>query len=106
MTLKFYQVDSFTNHILGGNPAAVIPLTEWLSDDFLQAIAFENNLSETAYFIQQKDYFELRWFTSIKEVNLCSYGPGSDLFERRNYGLRLMGKRIAEIYFLPIAIQT
>ena len=49
MNLPVYQVDAFTSHVFGGNPAAVIPLEEWLDDELLQAIANENNLSETAY---------------------------------------------------------
>ncbi len=61
--LDIYQVDAFSQHPFGGNPAAVCPLTEWLSDEQLQDIAAENNLSETAYFVPRGDFYELRWFT-------------------------------------------
>src|SRR6185312_4811919 len=61
------------NKLFKGNPAAVCPLDEWLSDEVLQAIAAENNLSETAYFIPQGDGFELRWFTPKIEINLCGH---------------------------------
>jgi len=68
-----YQVDAFAEEVFEGNPAAVIPLTEWLPDDVLQSIAAENNLSETAYFIDQGDHYHLRWFTPAKEVRLCGH---------------------------------
>lgn len=68
-----YQVDAFTNNRFKGNPAAVVPLREWLSDELLQAIAAENNLSETAYFIKKDDQYHIRWFTPKFEVNLCGH---------------------------------
>ncbi len=71
MELRLYQVDAFTDRPFGGNPAAVCPLDQWLPDDLLQAIAAENNLSETAYFVRKGDVFELRWFTPAVEVDLC-----------------------------------
>ena len=49
MDIPFYQVDAFTDHAFGGNPAAVCPLDDWLADATMQAIALENNLSETAF---------------------------------------------------------
>ena len=73
MDLKIYQVDAFTNKLFGGNPAAVCPLKDWLSDELMQKIAAENNLSETAYYIPKGDEFELRWFTPKAEVNLCGH---------------------------------
>jgi PhzF family phenazine biosynthesis protein len=66
-------VDAFTSHIFGGNPAMVCPLNEWLPDETLQAIAMENNLSETAFFVKQGDGFHLRWFTPAVEVDLCGH---------------------------------
>ncbi len=60
MQLPIYQVDAFTTKLFGGNPAAVCPLEEWLPDDTLQAIAAENNLSETAYYVAQGDRYRLR----------------------------------------------
>lgn len=70
---KLYQVDAFTDQLFGGNPAAVVPLESWLSDDVLQAIALENNLSETAYFVPVEGGFHLRWFTPGMEVDLCGH---------------------------------
>jgi PhzF family phenazine biosynthesis protein len=69
-----YQVDAFTNRIFGGNPAAVIPLTEWLSDATMQNIASENNLSETVFFVPSTTSdFHIRWFTPTFEVRLCGH---------------------------------
>lgn len=73
MKLKIYQVDAFTSTLFKGNPAAVCPLEEWLPDDLLQAIALENNLSETAFFIPNGSAFDLRWFTPATEVDLCGH---------------------------------
>ncbi len=73
MELPIYQVDAFTSQVFGGNPAAVIPLEAWLADDVLQAIAAENNLSETAFFVPTAGQFELRWFTPTIEVDLCGH---------------------------------
>jgi PhzF family phenazine biosynthesis protein len=73
MEIPVYQVDAFTSHIFGGNPAMVCPLNEWLPDETLQAIAMENNLSETAFFVKQGDGFHLRWFTPAVEVDLCGH---------------------------------
>jgi len=71
--LDIYQVDAFSQHPFGGNPAAVCPLTEWLPDEQLQNIAAENNLSETAYFVPRGEHYELRWFTPQVEVDLCGH---------------------------------
>ncbi len=73
MRIPIYQVDVFTKHLFGGNPAAVCPLRAWLSDDVLQAIAQENNLSETAYFVPHGSAYHLRWFTPETEVDLCGH---------------------------------
>ena len=73
MNLRMFQVDAFTNHVFGGNPAAVCPLEAWLDDFLLQAIAEENNLSETAFLVAAGDAFELRWFTPAEEVDLCGH---------------------------------
>ncbi|MFN1834719.1 PhzF family phenazine biosynthesis protein [Balneola sp. MJW-20] len=73
MKLPIYQVDAFTDHRFGGNPAAVCPLEKWPSDKEMQNIAAENNLSETAFFKQTGDSFHLRWFTPSTEVELCGH---------------------------------
>lgn len=78
MRVPFYQVDAFTQAAFGGNPAAVMPLTEWLPDETLLAIAAENNLAETAFFVPQRngnggEDFHLRWFTPVVEMDLCGH---------------------------------
>ena len=73
MKLPFYQVDAFTNRVFGGNPAGVCPLDHWLDYDVMQAIAAENNLAETAFFVAGPDRFHLRWFTPTTEVDLCGH---------------------------------
>lgn len=73
MKIKQYQVDAFATRVFEGNPAAVCPLESWLDDGVLQAIAEENNLSETAFFCPTEKGFELRWFTPVREVDLCGH---------------------------------
>lgn len=88
MTLKIYQLDAFTDQVFGGNPAAVIPLTEWLSDELMQKIALENNLAETAFYIPMGDKFHLRWFTPTLEVDLCGHATlatAYTIFHYENY---------------------
>lgn len=73
MKLPIYQVDAFTSRLFAGNPAAIVPLDEWLEDARLQAIATENNLSETAFFVPAGGRYQLRWFTPAVEVDLCGH---------------------------------
>ena len=74
MRIPLYQIDAFSSRLFGGNPAAVCLLDEWLDDATLQAIAAENNLSETAYIVSlTSEQFELRWFTPTVEVQLCGH---------------------------------
>lgn len=73
MKIKQYQIDAFAANVFEGNPAAVCPLDTWLDDKLLQAIAGENNLSETAFFVPSAKGFELRWFTPLHEVDLCGH---------------------------------
>jgi PhzF family phenazine biosynthesis protein len=87
MDLPIFQVDAFSSKVFAGNPAAVCPLEEWLSDEILQAIAAENNLAETAFFVRQSDRFHLRWFTPACEVDLCGHATLASalvLFEELN----------------------
>jgi PhzF family phenazine biosynthesis protein len=71
--LQLFQVDAFSATTLSGNPAAVCPLAEWLPDEKLQAIAAENNVAETAYFVRTGETYQLRWFTPQVEVDLCGH---------------------------------
>ena len=73
MELPIYQVDAFADRVFAGNPAAVMPLSHWLDDVTLQALAMENNLSETAFVVACEGGYELRWFTPSVEVNLCGH---------------------------------
>ena len=81
--LQIYQVDAFTDKLFGGNPAAVIPLDQWLDDALMQKIALENNLSETVFFVASPkpdvDY-EIRWFTPELEINLCGHATLAGAF--------------------------
>ena len=78
--IPIYQVDAFTGAVFGGNPAAVCPLDDWLPDETLQAIAAENNLSETAFLIPDRDPVPLRWFTPRLEVKLCGHATLASAF--------------------------
>jgi len=73
MRLSLYQVDAFADRIFSGNPAAVVPLDDWLPAETMQAIAAENNLSETAFFVREGENYALRWFTPMVEVELCGH---------------------------------
>ena len=73
MRIPIYKLDAFTSRVFHGNPAAVCPLALWLPDETLQQIAAENNLSETAFFVEAKGGYEIRWFTPKQEVDLCGH---------------------------------
>lgn len=79
-TLPLYHVDAFAGRVFAGNPAAVVPLTEWLDDAVLTRIAAENNLSETAFFVKQAERFHIRWFTPLREVELCGHATLATAF--------------------------
>ncbi len=88
MELTIYQVDAFTDKLFGGNPAAIVPLKGWLPEELMQQIAAENNLSETAFFVQSGEYFDIRWFTPNAEVDLCGHATLATahiLFEEKKY---------------------
>ncbi|MEN9910388.1 MAG: hypothetical protein RLZZ540_3547 [Bacteroidota bacterium] len=71
--MRIYQIDAFTKNVFSGNPAAVCPLEQWLSDEIMQKIAAENNLAETAFYVKNGDKYEIRWFTPQTEVDLCGH---------------------------------
>ena len=74
MKLPIYFIDAFSETSFGGNPAAVVPLKEWISDELLQKIAAENNQAETAFYVKQENgQYHIRWFTPLTEVNLCGH---------------------------------
>lgn len=78
--LPLYQVDAFAEYPFSGNPAAVVILDKWLTDDLMQKIATENNLSETAFVLKRMDHFEIRWFTPTVEVDLCGHATLASAF--------------------------
>lgn len=73
MKFKQYVVDAFATKRFEGNPAAVVPLEEWLEEEVMQSIAAENNLSETAFLVPLEDGYQIRWFTPVTEVKLCGH---------------------------------
>ncbi|HYH37830.1 MAG TPA: PhzF family phenazine biosynthesis protein [Azospirillum sp.] len=101
MRLPIYQVDAFADAVFAGNPAAVVPLEAWLPDATLLAIAAENNLAETAFFVRDGVGCELRWFTPAVEVDLCGHATLATAFviatilepgrERLEFGTRQAG---------------
>ncbi len=83
--VPIYQVDAFASRVFAGNPAAVCPLDDWLPDEVLQAIAVENNLSETAFLVKRGADFDLRWFTPAHEVDLCGHATLGSAYVIANY---------------------
>src|ERR1700682_3067067 len=80
MPLPLFHVDTFTGKPFKGNPAAVCPPKAWLDDKLLLAVAAENNLSETAFFVPEGEQSRLRWFTPQSEVNLCGHATLASAF--------------------------
>jgi PhzF family phenazine biosynthesis protein len=80
MPVPLFHVDAFTDRPFSGNPAAVCPLKAWLDDELLLAVAAENNLSETAYFVREGDSYRLRWFSRRCEVSLCGHATLASAF--------------------------
>jgi PhzF family phenazine biosynthesis protein len=80
MKIPLFQVDAFTSRLFGGNPAAVCPLESWLDERTMQAIATENNLAETAFFVGRGGRYDLRWFTPLVEVDLCGHATLASAF--------------------------
>lgn len=89
MKISMYQVDAFSNQLFGGNPAAICPLEKWLDTSTMQAIAAENNLSETAFFVPNANSsYNLKWFTPTTEVDLCGHATlaaAHVIFNHLNY---------------------
>jgi PhzF family phenazine biosynthesis protein len=95
MKLTIYQVDAFAEKVFAGNPAAVIPLEDWLEDSLMQKIAMENNLSETAYFVKTDQGYHLRWFTPEYEIDLCGHATLASAYVIKNF----LEPHLAEINF-------
>jgi PhzF family phenazine biosynthesis protein len=80
LKLNLYQIDAFAEKPFEGNPAAVVPLDGWLPEDTMQAIAEENNLAETAFFVPAEGGYHIRWFTPVREVQLCGHATLASAF--------------------------
>ena len=80
-----YIIDAFASKPFEGNPAAVCPLKEWLDDELMQKIASQNNLSETAFFVPDKNDYQIRWFTPTTEVDLCGHATLATAFVLKEF---------------------
>jgi PhzF family phenazine biosynthesis protein len=78
--MKYYVVDAFTDELFHGNPAGICLLESAVSDGTMQKIAFENNLSETAFLLAENGKYRLRWFTPKVEVDLCGHATLATAF--------------------------
>jgi len=85
MRLPLYQVDAFTDQLFAGNPAAVVPLRQWLPDAVMQKIAAENNLAETAFILPDGEGWAIRWFTPEAEIDLCGHATLASAFVIANF---------------------
>ena len=83
--MKQYIVDAFTDKIFSGNPAAVCVLDNFPSEEIMQSIAAENNLSETAFVIKENDRYHIRWFTPKSEIDFCGHATLATAFVLFNY---------------------
>jgi PhzF family phenazine biosynthesis protein len=94
MVLSLFHVDAFTDRPFAGNPAAVCLLPSWKEDRWLQAVAREMNLSETAFLVKQPNYFDLRWFTAKVEMDLCGHATRKPTLSRLSSSLQQAGHSI------------
>ncbi|MFC5469113.1 PhzF family phenazine biosynthesis protein [Cohnella suwonensis] len=83
--MKYYVVDAFAEKLFEGNPAGVCIVKEWISEDTMQKIATENNLSETAFAVKEGDHYRLRWFTPAEEIELCGHATLATAYVIANY---------------------
>lgn len=97
--LRYYVVDAFASQVFQGNPAGVCPLERWLPDNVLQAIAAENNLAETAFFVPEGQGYHLRWFTPTQEVPLCGHATLAAAFAI----LTLLGREQEPLQFRTLS---
>lgn len=95
MKLTIYQVDAFAEKVFTGNPAAIVPLENWIEDELMQKIALENNLAETAFFVKNDNGYHLRWFTPEFEIDLCGHATLASAYVIKNF----IEPHIAEISF-------
>ena len=96
MRLQVYHIDAFAERVFKGNPAIVCPLESWLDESVMQQIAAENNMSETAFFVKEAEGYRIRWFSPLREVELCGHATLASAFVIFNY----LGEKQDEIRFL------
>ena len=92
--IRYFVVDAFTDQPFSGNPAAVVLLSKWWEDAWLQNVAMEMNLSETAFLVPNEHGFDLRWFTPLVEVDLCGHATLAAAFVISQSGLQAEGSEI------------
>lgn len=97
--MNYYIVDAFAQNIFEGNPAAVCVLEQWLSDDVMQNIAIENNLSETAFTVKEGNHYRLRWLTPGGEIDLCGHATLATAFVLMNY----IDDKLTEVTFQTLS---
>ncbi|PJZ82681.1 PhzF family phenazine biosynthesis protein [Leptospira meyeri] len=85
MNQSLFIVDAFTNSLFSGNPAAVLVLSDWPEDQWMQNIAKENNLSETSFLVKEGDDYRIRWFTPGVEVDLCGHATLAAAYVLKNH---------------------
>lgn len=95
MVLTIYQVDAFAEKVFTGNPAAVVPLDNWIDDRLMQNIAAENNLAETVFFVKTDSGYHIRWFTPEYEIDLCGHATLASAYIIKNF----LEPHLAEITF-------
>jgi len=95
MKLTIYQVDAFAEKVFQGNPAAVVPLENWIDEDLMQKTAMENNLSETAFFVKTDNGYHIRWFTPEYEIDLCGHATLASAYIIKNF----IEPHLAEVNF-------
>ena len=83
--MKYFVVDAFAEKVFEGNPVGVCIMYDWISDELMQKIAIENNLSETAFAVKEEGHYRLRWFTPGGEINLCGHATLATAFIILNY---------------------
>lgn len=109
MQLSIFQVDAFTDTLFGGNYAAVVPLADWLSAELMQAIAAENNVSETAFVVKQADGgYAIRWFSPLAEIDFCGHATLAAAFVlfRLNPDTQVLRFRAAAVGELSLSRET
>jgi PhzF family phenazine biosynthesis protein len=95
MQMKYFVADAFTDRLFGGNPAGVCVLDTPLDPSVMQSVAFENNLSETAFLFKRDGYYDLKWFTPETEIDLCGHATLASAFVLMNFVERGLGVSIS-----------